>query len=393
MTALARLKIVILGWAGASLFFTAVLEISELGHKPLGFALYSNAVHFALWGLTVPIFVRCIRRFPLKEPKRIRNAGILLLLIAVWALLVDFTHWAIVFSTYFPNRSSLPTFKLMLGSDLFWFLPNEILIGIVLVTAIEGWQVLKDLQAERMRAMELERQLAVSRLEALRMQLHPHFLFNTLHTVAGLTVEDPATARRMVIALGDLLRSTLKENENRMRTLAEELEYSDLYLGIEKLRLGDRLLLNYEIEPAATRALLPQFLLQPLFENAIRHGASRMTGPCEICFCASCKLATLSIMIRNDGPKCASGSALPQFGVGLTNTIDRLQIHYGDRHTFLYSDRPEGGVQIDISIPYSEAGDGDRAGVGPAGSIGEPTSAMDRNDRTSRAAASTIEYT
>ena len=266
------------------MFFTAVLEISELGHKPLGFALYSNAVHFALWTLTLPILPRCIRRFPLKVPRRIRNAGILLILIAVLAMLVDFTHWAIVLSTYFPDRPSYSTFQTMAGSDLFWFLPNEILIGIVLVTAIEGWQVLQDLQAERMRAMDLERQLAVSRLEALRMQLHPHFLFNTLHTIAGLTVEDPATARRMVIALGDLLRSTLRENGNRMQTLAEELEYSDLYLGIEKLRLGDRLLLNYEIEPAATRALVPQFLLQPLFENAIRHGASRMTGPCEICF-------------------------------------------------------------------------------------------------------------
>jgi two-component system LytT family sensor kinase len=257
------------------------------------------------------------------------------------------------------------------------------------VTAIEGWLVLKDLQAERMRAMDLERQLAVSRLEALRMQLHPHFLFNTLHTIAGLTVEDPGTARRMVIALGDLLRSTLKDTGNRVRTLAEELEYSDLYLGIEKLRLGERLLLNYEIEPAATRVLVPQFLLQPLFENAIRHGASRMTGACEIRFCASCKSGTLIIMVRNDGPKCAPRSALPRFGVGLTNTIDRLQIHYGDRHTFLYSDRPEGGVQIDISIPYSEAGDG----IAAAGSIEEPPSAMDPSDRTSRPTAPTIEYT
>jgi len=389
MTALARFKIVILGWAGVSLFFTAVLEISELGHKPLGFALYSNAVHFALWTLTLPILARCIRRFPLKQPKRILNVGVLLILIAVLAMLVDFTHWAIVYPTYFPYRSSLPTFQIMLGSDLFWFLPNEILIGIVLVTAIEGWQVLQDLQAERMRAMDLERQLAVSRLAALRMQLHPHFLFNTLHTIAGLTVEDSATARRMVIALGDLLRSTLKDNGNRMRTLAEELEYSDLYLGIEKLRLGDRLLLNYEIEPAATRALVPQFLLQPLFENAIRHGASRITDPCEVRFCASCKLGTLNIMIRNDGPTCATGVAPPRFGVGLTNTMDRLQIHYGDRHTFLYSDRPEGGVQIDISTPYSEAGDG----AGAAGSIKDPTSAKDRMDRNSTVAFPTIGYT
>jgi two-component system, LytTR family, sensor kinase len=389
MTALARLKIVILGWAGVSLFFTAVLEISELGHKPLGFALYSNAVHFALWTLALPLFVQCVRRFPLKNPNRNQNAGIRLVLIAASATLVDFTHWAIVFPTYFPDRSSLPTFQILIRSDLFWFLPNEILIGIVLVTAIEGWQVLQDLQAERMRAMALERQLAVSRLETLRMQLHPHFLFNTLHTIAGLTVEDPATARRMVIALGDLLRSTLKDNGDRVQTLAEELEFSDLYLGIEKLRLGDRLLLNYEIEPAAARALVPQFLLQPLFENAIRHGASRITGPCEVHFCASCNPENLSIMIRNDGPKCATSSATPRFGVGLTNTIDRLQIHYGECHTFLYSDRPEGGVKIEISIPYSEAGDG----AGASGSIKEPPPVKDLIDRNSSPALPRIGYT
>jgi len=389
MTTLARLKVVILGWAAASVFFTAVLEISELGHKPLGFALYSNAVHFALWALTLPLFTQCIRRFPLKDPKRIRNVGIRLILIAASAMLVAFTHWAIIFPTYFPYRSSYPTFRVLLRSELFRFLPTETLIGLVIVTAIEAWQVLLDLQAERMRAMNLERQLAVSRLEALRMQLHPHFLFNTLHTIAGLTVEDPATARRMVIALGDLLRSTLKGTGDRMRTLAEELEYSDLYLGIEKLRLGDRLLLNYEIEPVATRALVPQFLLQPLFENAIRHGASRMIGPCEVRFCASCKPEALNIMMRNDGPKCAASSAPPRFGVGLTNTIDRLQIHYGDRHTFLYSDRPEGGVQIEISIPYSEAGDG----AGAVGSIKESPTAKDHIDRSSGPAVPTIGYT
>jgi sensor histidine kinase YesM len=358
------------------------LEISELGHKPLGLALYSNAVHFALWALALPLFIKCIRHFPMKDAKRIRNAGIRLILIAAFVMIVAFTHWAIVFPT--------DTFENLFRSDLFRFsLPTEILIGLVIVTAIEAWQVLLDLQAEQMRAMDLERQLAVSRLEALRMQLHPHFLFNTLHTIAGLTVEDPATARRMVIALGDLLRSTLKDNADRMRTLAEELEYSDLYLGIEKLRLGDRLLLNYEIEPVAARALVPQFLLQPLFENAIRHGASRMTGPCEIRFCASCKPETLNITIRNDGPKCDASSAPPQFGVGLTNTIDRLKIHYGDCHMFLYSDRPEGGVKIEISIPYSEAGDG----AAVVGSIRESPSAEDPMDRTSRAAAPTIGYT
>ncbi|HTV14697.1 MAG TPA: histidine kinase [Acidobacteriaceae bacterium] len=355
-----RLRIIVLAWAGVSVFFTAVLELSELGHKPLGFALYSNAVDYAFWGLTLPLIGKCIRFFPLKRPNRIRNSGVRIVLVAVLASAVSFAHWMVVFLTWFPYRSYDSTFSAVLRNEVFGFLPNEILIGIVLVTAFEAWQVLKDLQAERVRSMDLERQLAVSRLEALRMQLHPHFLFNTLHAVAGLTIEDPPTARRMVIALGDLLRNTLKDTGGQMRTLAEELEYSDLYLGIEKLRLGDRLALNYDIEPAAARALVPQFLLQPLFENAIRHGVSHLTGPCEVRFSAVRKLSTLEIAISNEGPERDGSDGPPRFGVGLTNTVDRLRIHYGHRHTFKYADRPGGGAQIEISIPYAVAGDSAR---------------------------------
>jgi two-component system LytT family sensor kinase len=382
MLRFARLRIVILGWAGASLLFTAVLEISELGHKRVGFALYSNAVHFALWALSLPLFVACIRRFPLKAPKRIQNGTLRLLLVGVLAPLVALIHWTIVFPTYFPYRSSDPTFSVVLRSELPRFLPDEVLIGVAIVIAIEAWEVLKDLHAERMRGMDLERQLVVSRLEALRVQLPPHFLFNTLHAVAGLTVEDPPTARRMVIALGDLLRITLRETNGQVRTLAEELEYSDLYLGIEKLRLGDRLLINYDIEPAAARALVPRFLLQPIFENAICHGASRMTAPCEIHFSATCKRNTLEIVICNDGPKQIQPSSRLRFGIGLTNTMDRLRIHYGEHHTFKYCDRPEGGARIEISLPQTDAGDC----IKGQSSIGEPPAARIGSDRDNRSA-------
>lgn len=350
MTALARLKFVILGWAAASLFFTALLELSELGHKPIAFALYSSAVHFALWALTLPILIHCVKRFPIKS-KRIRNVAIRLILVGVLAFLVIFAHWAVIFSTYFPDRSSSPTLRGLLESGLSRFLPTEVLIGIVLIAVIEGWQVLQALQTERMRAMELERQLAVSRLDALRMQLHPHFLFNTLHAIAGLIVEEPASARRMVVALGELLRLTLKDTDTPTRSLAEELEFADLYLGIEKIRLGDRLQIYYDIEPDATRAEVPQLLLQPLFENSVRHGAARMTGPCELRFSAHREGGRLRLMLSNDSP--AHNQVIsPSSGVGLANTNDRLRLHYGESFTFQYTERPQGGVQIDISIPY-----------------------------------------
>jgi signal transduction histidine kinase len=359
MSVMARLKIVILGWAAVSVFFTAVLEVSDFGHKPLGFALYSNAVQFALWALALPLLVKFIRRFPLKDSKTIRNAGVLLILIAVIGMLVAVIHLAIMFPTYFPEHSSYPTFQDLIRSELVRFLPNDVLIGIVLVIAIEAWQVLRDLQSERMRAMDLERQLAVSRLEALRMQLHPHFLFNTLHTIAGLIGEEPAYGRRMVVALGDFLRLTLKNGARSFRSLAEELEFMDLYLGIERVRLGDRLMLHYDIEAQATTAEVPYLLLQPLFENAIRHGAGRLAGPCQVVFRAHRDGHRLLLSLENDGAVRAPSSPSAAHGVGLSNTLARLRLHYGNDFTFRYNDRPEGGVRIDLSLPFRKAESGE----------------------------------
>ena len=354
MLTVAHLRLVILGWAGATLFFSAVLMVSDLGgDKTFGFALYATAVHFALWTLALPLLSKCTHTFPLGRGKKAWNAAVLLAAVAAFAPVVMLSQWAILYSTFFPYRS--PSFWSFLKPNLSRFLPSDILMGIVLVLALEGWRVWLDFQSERTRASDLERQLAVSRLDALRMQLHPHFLFNTLHAIAGLIVEQPATARRMVIALGDLLRLTLKDTGRSVRSLAEELEFADLYLGIEKLRLGDRLVLDYDIEPEATSAEVPELLLQPLFENAIRHGAAGMLHTCEIRFRASRQGDRLHLALRNDGPVRSESSGPPPFGVGLTNTKDRLRLYYRDEFRFQYADRPQGGVQIDISIPYKKA--------------------------------------
>jgi sensor histidine kinase YesM len=349
-----RLKFVIIGWACATLFFTVVLMVSDLdGDKPLGFALYANAVHFALWTLALPLLSKSTSIFPLGRETRVWNLFAVLLIVAVLGAAVMLIQWAILYSTYFPYHS--PSFRSFMQEETGRFLPGDILIGIVLILAIEGHRVWLDFQAERMRATDLERQLSVARLDALRMQLHPHFLFNTLHAIAGLIIEQPPTARRMVIALGDLLRLTLKDTGEPVRSLAEELEFADLYLGIEKLRIGDRLLLEYDIESEATSAEVPQLLLQPLFENAVRHGAARTIHKCEIRFHGYHLGDRLHLTLYNDGPVRSSSQNPSHFGVGLTNTMDRLRLHYKDQFTFRYTDRPQGGGRIDISIPYKKA--------------------------------------
>lgn len=232
---------------------------------------------------------------------------------------------------------------------------GHLLTGVVLVVVLQGWRVWQDLQAARTRATELERQLAVSRLDALRTQLHPHFLFNSLHTVASLIGEQPAIARHMVVALGDFLRLTLKDGNGAVRSLAEELEFTDLYMRIEKLRLGERLTLDYDIDPEATKAEVPQLLLQPLFENAVRHGVSRLTGTCKIAFRAHRENGTLRLNLENDGPKIATPADVTRNGIGLTNTTARLRLYYGENFEFQYRDRPQGGAQVDVFIPYRGA--------------------------------------
>jgi two-component system, LytTR family, sensor kinase len=351
-----RIRFALMGWALASVFFTAILLVGNIGeHKPPAFALYANAVHFALWTFMLPLLTRCTRSFPLYGPRRIRNIATLMLIVAVLAVPVILTQWAILFFTYFPYHTAGDTVWSFLKSESGRFYPSDVLIGIVIVVALEGLRVWQSLQAEKTRGAELERKLAVSRLDALRMQLHPHFLFNTLHTIASLIFEQPPAARRMVIALGELLRFTLKDNGSLTCSLAEDLKFADLYLGIEKLRMEDRLAIHYDIGPETARAEVPQLLLQPLFENAVRHGAARITGMCEIRFRAYRDGEWLRMMISNDGPVHTRASTALRPGVGLTNTNDRLRLHYEDSFTFQYTERPQGGVQIEISIPYKIA--------------------------------------
>jgi two-component system LytT family sensor kinase len=348
----------VLGWAAATMFHSVVAWSEFGGQKPLGYMLYASGVRYGLWTLALPLLVKCVKRFPVPHGDGLRNGTVLLLIVLGLASLVSLTWPAIIYSTWFPYQSSFPTLSSFVAVYFVKSVHGDLLICVALVIVLQGWRVWQDLQAARTRATELERQLAVSQLDALRMQLHPHFLFNSLHTIASLIAEQPSTARRMVVALGDFLRLTLKDRTTPARSLAKEIEFMDLYMGIEKLRLGDRLNLDYDIEPEATKAEVPQLLLQPLFENAVRHGAARLTGLCEIAFRAHRDNGRLNLSLENDGPILPAPAGTSKGGVGLANTKTRLRLHYGEDFTFEYRDRPQGGVRIYLSLPYRQADQG-----------------------------------
>lgn len=199
-------------------------------------------------------------------------------------------------------------------------------------------------------AAELATQLVQSRLDALRAQVHPHFLFNTLNAAATLVHEDADAADRMLTRLAELLRISL-ERTSREISLEDELQLAQRYLSIMESRFSDRLTVECSADDDARRAAVPTFLLQPLLENALEHGIARRPGPGRLTIAAHRTNGRVVIAVRDDGPGM-TGTA--DAGIGLSNTRARLDQLYGQEHSFALEAAPDGGTQAVISIPFRE---------------------------------------
>jgi two-component system LytT family sensor kinase len=345
----------ICAWLGVSVFFAAVQLATELdASKPPLFLLLANGVHFGLWALTLPLLAALVRRFPLQRGEVVRHGLVLLPCCFIVAFTVSVAYVTVVYLTLvyfvsFPLRSHVTTYSSVLrrGADL--FLLMDLMACVLLVSSLHAWRWWQAYRSEQLRSSELESRLANAHLNALRMQLHPHFLFNTLHSISALVSEDAETARRMIIALGDFLRLTLEGGAVPMRPLTDELEFMRLYVAIERMRLGDRMRVEYEIGAETADAVLPYLILQPLVENAIRHGVARIAHPAAIWLRTERLNGELHLTLQNDGPRITRDF---KPGVGITNTLERLRLHYGEAFRFQLANRPEGGCLANLTIPY-----------------------------------------
>ncbi len=208
-----------------------------------------------------------------------------------------------------------------------------------------------------LRASQLETRLTSARLEALKMQLHPHFLFNTLNSILPLVFRDGEAAIRTVARLGDLLRLSLQNETNDLIPLRKELELLEVYLEIQKTRFQDRLTVRLDVPKDLGRALVPNLILQPLVENAIKHGIAAKPGAGTVEVRVRREgLGRLSLLVRDDGPGPPEGGRRGGGeGVGLRNTRDRLALLYGDDHEFAFRGAPGLGCEVAMSIPLVAA--------------------------------------
>jgi two-component system LytT family sensor kinase len=222
-------------------------------------------------------------------------------------------------------------------------------IPIVLVAhAISYYRKFRD---REIRAGQLETQLAKAHLHSLKSQLQPHFLFNTMHSISALMMSDIQAADRMITRLADLLRMNLESAGTQVTTLSRELEFVNCYLAIEQVRFEDRLTVCLDIAPDTLDAQVPLLLLQPLVDNAVKHGISRLTAGGEIRISAVRQDGDLKLEVRDNGPGLSAGTDRG-CRVGLKVTRERLEALYGQNQLVELESPPEGGVSVSVSIPF-----------------------------------------
>ena len=248
--------------------------------------------------------------------------------------------------TYWRVLYFFATFKLHMNLLTYW----------VIVALNHGIYYYEQSRARELAWSRMEANLANAQLQVLNMQLHPHFLFNTLHSISTLISEDPQSARQMVLKLSELLRASLNKIEQSEVPLHQELDLLECYLSIEQTRFKDRLAIEREIDKNALACAVPTMILQPLVENAVRHGIGKHKQADCVSIVAQRANDRLLLEVRNRVGSVENGGSTPARGIGLANTRARLEQLYGSHHSFEIENRESGGVAVKISFPAT--GDG-----------------------------------
>jgi two-component system LytT family sensor kinase len=306
-----------------------------------------NLSRSLFWGFSAPVLLKLGLRYPLDGHEKWRNLLRHVFFYLVFSLAHAMYRTAVApYLTVSDAESRWMLFKVYLtltaNGNLWMYVP--------LLGASQLMRAFQRVRARELQAEQLRTELAESELHALKAQLHPHFLFNTLHSVSALIRTDPRSADRMIMRLSDLLRSSLDRSGVQEVSLKEEIEFLDNYLQIEQVRFQDRLQVRMNIDPEVLDAQVPYLLLQPLAENAIRHGiAQRMEGG-RIVVTAKRDGDRLCLSLEDNGPGLSPKGAVG--GIGVSNTRERLERLYGKHQSLKFENRPEGGVRAQICLPF-----------------------------------------
>lgn len=338
--------LVLLWWTAYALMFAS--QVVSMGEQQAKAVTWTEALRysFAGWMTWVPLSMALcwlVFRFPVERGNVLRAIPVLLMGVLA-AVLLRAVH---VYATnsVFGWYPVLPEFGVVLGASI----RNNLMLGLTVVGVAHVLVYHRQVRDREQKVTELETHLAKTRLDALRAQLHPHFLFNALNSVAEMVHEDPEIADRMLVSLSALLRASLSAKPTQIRALRDELVMVEHYLLIEKIRLGDRLNIAWEIDGQCLDFRVPVMVLQPLVENAIVHAISRHRSVGHLSVRANSDGANVRLYVENTIVSLTASP--PGMGLGLSGVRDRLQLLYGGRATLeTHESDPERYV-VEVRIP------------------------------------------
>ena len=342
-------------WTAVGLFFASESALwgRYIFRAPVTWdqTLKSNLSFYYIWACIAPLVSWLGKRFRFERGSRTTSFLIHLptsiLLSTVQLLIAE-----IVVQSFSPDRLQLyEAFRAIERTFVVYFHINLLTYWAILGIGY-GREYYRKFREREVRAAQLRTQLTQAQLQALKMQLHPHFLFNTFNTISSLMHKNVDDADRVLARLGDLLRYSLHNVGVQEVTLREEIDFLQRYLEIEQTRFEDRLKVRINVEPEVLDCKVPNLILQPLVENAIRYAvAPRASGGC-IEISARQVIGSLRISVVDDGPGLPEGYDFPASeGVGLRNSRERLEQLYGENHRFILSNKSPKGLEVAIVIP------------------------------------------
>lgn len=336
--------------------YLTVLYYNEVEHFRPWRTFSIHTVNFLLWALLLPLLNYWVERYRIQSPSwSVKSIAIgLSILVSVFHEFASSLMYAIpaAWLGFYP-----------LGNDTFDYifkglkiaLPNRFMEYWIIYAILTAAQIQRKYRTKELELAQVESQLSNARLNALRLQLQPHFLFNTLNTISSLMEINVDAAQKVVSRLGGLLRFVLDKDERNFIPLREELEFVRNYLDIEQTRFHDRLSVKYQIDPATQEIWVPHLILQPLVENAIKHGFSNHSGAGRIEVITRKLDDQVELLISDDGNGSDySQEDLLQAGIGLSNVKKRLELLYGSLAELRIETERDKGFSVRILIPVQK---------------------------------------
>ena len=315
----------------------------------LGYWVAGELMVFAFWAIFAPLILLMMQRFPITRATLLRSSAVHLVFYVALACLYTVHYWG-------TDRILAPERTGPLAKNFVWTFfvaASGAMIKYYAPILVGGYIAIyyARLREQELRSATLATELAQAQLRALKMQLQPHFLFNTLHSISTLVHTNAKGADRMIAQLSDLLRAALNAGAVEFVPLRQELDFAEKYLAIEQTRFSDRLAVEFDVAAETLEMAVPYLILQPIVENAVRHGISKNVGAGKIVVRVRASEERLRVSVTDDGPGIASGDGTMREGVGLNNTRARLKQAYAGRFELRMSRAGERGTVVELLVP------------------------------------------